>query len=443
MDQGRTLLQTEKLASNRAVHDRARGCSSGKSTPVVLHVLDHSWPVLSGYSVRSRNLITAQHRQGEAIKVLTGPLHELDDAEATEITLDGVQYLRTPIRGNLASAALRKRWLVAREHEVVRLLRERILAVMDREPVRLIYAHSPALCGLAAVQAARRTGVPCVYEIRAFWEDAAQRDSNGSRSLRARMTHRLETFVAKRADAVAAIAKPMLSDLEARGVARGKLFHIPNGVDIDRFSPVARDEALAQQLGLGEGPVLGFFGSLYSYEGVSWMIRAASQLWARGIAFHILIIGRGEDESAIREAVSAARADRFVHTIPHVPHEEISRYYSVVDVVLCPRCKIRLTELVTPLKPLEAMALKKAVLGSDVGGIRELIEHEKTGLLFRAGDAEDFCRQANRLIQSPALRNSLAERGREFVIRHRDWQVLSLRYKQIYDFALQGRTAAN
>jgi PEP-CTERM/exosortase A-associated glycosyltransferase len=418
------------------------GASSRKS-PLVLHVLDHSSPVLSGYSVRSRNLITAQNRSGQAILAVTGPLHQLDDPTATDVTVDDVLYTRTPIRGGLGEAALCKRWPVIREHQVVRLLRQKILEIVGRERVGVIYAHSPALCGLAALQAARRCGLPWVYEIRAFWEDAAaDRDSSASQNLRGRMTRALETYVAQRADAVGAIAKPMLRDLEQRGIPRKKLFHVPNGVDTERFIPEPRDEQLARELNLGEGPVLGFFGSLYRYEGVSWMIRAAAGLRAHGRKFQILVVGRGEDDREIQEAIRECSAANYVRTIDHVPHEQIGRYYSVIDVSVCPRRSIRLTELVTPLKPLEAMALMKPVLASSVGGMQELVEHERTGLLFAAEDTEDFERQAARVIDSPGLRRSLAEGGREFVMRERDWKSLARKYTQIYDFVLSPRSVA-
>jgi PEP-CTERM/exosortase A-associated glycosyltransferase len=409
------------------------------SAPFVLHVLDHSWPVLSGYSIRSRNLITAQHRLGEAVRVITSPLHQLDNATATDVSLDGVEYTRTPVRGWVAETALRRRWPIAREREVVRMLRQRILAIIASQPVRLVYAHSPALCGLAGLQAARQSGLPFVYEIRAFWEDAASENGGGTKPWRSRLTHRLETYVAQKADAVAAIAKPMLRDLQSRGIPTDKLFHVPNGVDMDRFRPVARDEGLVQELRLGDAPVFGFFGSLYRYEGVSWMIRAAAQLRSRGRKFSILIIGRGEDQSAILGAIRDCNAAEYVRVIEHIPHEQIGRYYSVIDIAVYPRRSIRLTELVTPLKPLEAMALMKPVLASGVGGVRELVEDERTGLLFQSEDVADFCRQAERLIVSPALCKSLAERGHEFVSRERDWKVLAQRYRHIYDFALSRR----
>ena len=410
------------------------------SAPRVLHVLDHSFPVLSGYAVRSLNLISAQHKQGESIRVVTGPLHEIDDPTSTEIVLDGVSYARTPISRGIAKSALRKRWPVIREREVVRLLRNKILQLIDAHGIRLVYAHSPVLCGMAAMQAARRRGLPFVYEIRAFWEDAAvDQNRTTATSLRSRITRHLESTVARKANAVCAIAKPMLDDLQSRGIPADKLFHVPNGVDVERFTPGERDLALKAQLGLGDAPVLAFFGSLYRYEGISWMIRAAAALRAKGHKFKMLIIGRGEDSAAIENAVRDCGASQYVHRIDHVPHDQILRYYSVADIAVYPRRSVRLTELVTPLKPLEAMALKIPVLGSSVGGIRELVEHERTGLVFQADDVEDFCRQAERLILSPQLRRSLGENGREFVVRERNWSILAQRYRHIYDFVLSSK----
>ena len=408
---------------------------SGTSAGCILHVLDHSWPVLSGYSVRSRNLITSQHRLGQPILAVTGPLHQLDDPAASDILVDGVLYARTPIAGTLASPALRRHWPFVREWQIVSRLRRRILELIDNQSVSIVYAHSPALCGLAGLQAARRRGLPFIYEVRAFWEDAAvDQKRTSATSLRYRLTRGLENYVARKADAVAAIAQPMVEDLRRRGLPAEKLFHVPNGVDADLFAPVPRDSNLAKELSFKDQPVLGFFGTLYRYEGVAWLIRAAAELRSRGNRFQLLIIGAGEDAGPITQAIRDCGAVEYIHTIDHIPHEQIRRYYSVVDIMVFPRLSIRLTELVTPLKPLEAMSLEKAVLASNVGGHRELVEHGVTGLLFRPEDISDFCAQAERLIASPVLRQQLGERGREMILRDKDWKVLAQRYQGIYEF---------
>ncbi len=123
---------------------------SGMATGRVLHVLDHSWPVMSGYSIRSRNLVSAQHKLGQAILVVTGPLHQLDDPNASEVDVDGVLYKRTRISGFLADRALRGHWLVLREWETVRLLRNRILELIDSQ--RGVHR----LCALSSVVRASR-----------------------------------------------------------------------------------------------------------------------------------------------------------------------------------------------------------------------------------------------------------------------------------------------
>lgn len=167
------------------------------------------------------------------------------------------------------------------------------------------------------------------------------------------------------------------------------------------------------------------------------MIQAVASLRARGNRFKVLIIGGGEDEEAIRNAIRHHDAGEYVQIVGRVPHDEIRRYYSLVDIMVFPRLSVRLTELVTPLKPLEAMAMRKAVLASDVGGHRELLQHEKTGLLFRAGDIADFCTQGERLLSSADLRRQLGDAGREAVVRDYDWTVLAQRYQRIYEFVSQ------
>jgi glycosyltransferase involved in cell wall biosynthesis len=208
---------------------------------------------------------------------------------------------------------------------------------------------------------------------------------------------------------------------------------------VEKFAPVLRNDTLAAELGLGGEPVLGFIGSLYRWEGVAWLVRAVAELRRRGTACKLLIVGDGEEMPAVREAVSELHAEDFIQILGRVPHDDIERYYSVVDVLVYPRHSIRLTELVTPLKPLEAMALGKAILGSDVGGIRELVTSEKTGILFRADNIENFCVQAQKLLSQTSLQRELGEEARKFILREKDWRVVAQRYIDVYDFAIHHR----
>lgn len=415
---------------------------NGQVRPIrILHVLDHSWPVHSGYSIRSLHLIAAQRRLGMRPRVLTGPLQLVDDPKARDAVVDGVSYSRTPYGGGFSEWAIAGRRPILREIEVVRLIRRSVLALVEKDPVDIIHAHSPALCGLGALEAARAKKLPFVYELRAFWEDAAvDQNKTQKHSLRYAMSRKLEDYVIHRADAVVGIARPILEELKQRKVDPARLFHVPNGVDTAKFSPLVRDSRLAAELGLGNELVLGFIGSLYRWEGVAWLVRAVAELRRLGAACKLLIVGDGEEMPAVRDAVRELNAAEYIQVLGRVSHDDIERYYSVVDVLVYPRHSIRLTELVTPLKPLEAMALGKAILGSDVGGIRELIESENTGLLYRADNVEDFCAQVKRLLKNERMRRELGERAREVVLREKDWKTLARRYVAIYGAAMRNRS---
>jgi glycogen synthase len=409
----------------------------------VLHVLDHSFPVLSGYSVRSESLTVAQLRAGLQPQILTGPFHQLDDPAASDTITRDVPCRRTSLADSPARRLVERRVPILGELAAVRLVQERISAWLTEERFDLVHAHSPALWGLAAARARRSHKFAFVYEIRAFWEDAAV-DQGKTRpgSLRYQVCRGLESRVARRADAVVGIARHILEDLRGRGIPDEKLFHIPNGVEADRFPVRPPDKELAANLGLDGAFVFGFIGSLYHYEGISWLVGALSELRRRRLPIKLLVVGTGEDTTGIRRAIQQTGSEEHVVLAGRVPPGVVAQYYSVADVLVYPRLKIRLTELTTPLKPLEAMAQAKPVLASNVGGIRELVEHEQTGLLFEPGNVDDFCRQAERLIRNEAFRRDLGERARQQTLRERDWKVLARRYQAVYDYAIRRHAEA-
>jgi len=408
----------------------------------VLHVLDHSWPVLDGYAQRSKSIVEAQYQLGMKPMVLTGPLHQTDEPSASDTSLDGVRYLRTRADSGISAAAIRNRWPLLREVAMVRLLQQRIEALVQGEPFDIIHAHSPALCGLAALRASRGHSLPFVYEIRSFWEDS---DLSPNRKLLKKLRYKLgrdlETHVTRRADAIVGIAQSILGDLKPRGVSSAKLHHVPNGVDVARFTPRPRDAALAADLEISEIPTLGFIGTFFPWEGVAWLVRAAVALRRNGTKFKLLIVGDGAEAADVRKAIQDGCCSEYVSFLGRVPNDQIERYYSVTDFLVYPRVSARITELVTPLKPLEAMALGKAILGSGVGGIRELIEPEVTGLLFEPGNIEDFCRQASRLLQQPDLRRKLGEQAREKCLQEKDWKTVVRRYEGVYESAIRNARA--
>ena len=404
----------------------------------VLHVLDHSWPVLDGYCQRSRSIVRAQRELGFEPTIVTGTAQEFDDPQPSEIVLDSIRYHRTSIGGGLRGYVIRKRIPLMRELCAVQRMRSRIQSLLSETDFGIVHAHSPALCGLAAAQAAKARGIPFVYEIRSFWEDSAVDQGKTSHmSLRYRLGRFLETRVASQADAIVGISHAIVNDLKSRGVPPSKLYHVPNGVDAARFTPLQKDVALAADLGVNGIPTLGYIGTLFPWEGIPWLVRAAAQLYRSGFNFRLVVIGDGMAAGEVRRAIEECDASSFVKFLGRVPHEYIERFYSVMDVLVYPRRKARVTEMVTPLKPLEAMALGKAVLGSSVGGIRELIQPERNGLLFQVENMEDFCREASKLLGDAALRSRLGQEARRAVQEEKDWSALARRYQDVYNHVVR------
>jgi PEP-CTERM/exosortase A-associated glycosyltransferase len=350
----------------------------------ILHVLDHSLPVQSGYTFRTLAILLAQRALGWETHHLTSPKH--GPSPALDELVDGWRFLRTPL-GRAGSGIP-----VWRELHVMRATARRLDELVVALRPTLLHAHSPLLDGYPALWVGRRRRVPVIYEVRAFWEDAAV-DQGTARAgdPRYRATRMLETQLMRRADAVVAICEGLRQDILARGgIPAEKVTVAPNAVDITRFTTQRRVEPeLRRRLGLGDASaVLGFIGSFYAYEGLEFLIGAMPSLLRREPGARLLIVGGGPAEQRIRALVEQLGLAGQVILLGRVPHAEVGSYYDLVDLFVYPRLSMRLTELVTPLKPLEAMACGRIVVASDVGGHRELVVDGRTGFLFRAGDRD-------------------------------------------------------
>ncbi|MCA0909995.1 TIGR04063 family PEP-CTERM/XrtA system glycosyltransferase [Qipengyuania gaetbuli] len=401
----------------------------------VLHILDHSLPLHSGYTFRTRAILKSLEASGIEVAGVTGQRHTAGgtDSEGVAEEVEGLTFYRT--QGTPSGPP------VAREMREVAALRRRIEEVaLDWRP-DVIHAHSPVLCGMAGLKAARALGLPFVYEIRAFWEDAAVGNGTGTQgSAKYRLTRALENRVVKRADAVFTICEGLRGDLVARGHDAGKIAISPNGVDLSMFGdPPPRDEALARELGMGEGPVIGFIGSFYDYEGLDDLIAAMPALREKHPAASLLLVGGGPMEEALRAQAQASPAENAIRFTGRVPHSEVERYYSLIDVLAYPRKKSRLTDLVTPLKPLEAMAQRRIAAASDVGGHRELIENGVTGLLFPPDDPAAMAASLARFIDARAGWEAMRDAGRAHVADKHDWARNVSRYRDVYAKLLQAQ----
>jgi len=400
----------------------------------ILHVFDHSIPIHSGYTFRSRSILKKQRELDFDTCHVTSAKHgnRLETIEEVE----GLTFYRTkPAKGLLSSLP------VLNQFAYVQPMVDRILEVITIEKPDVIHAHSPALNGLAAIKAGRKANIPVVYEIRAFWEDAAvDHGTCKEGDLRYKMTRALESYVVKRANAVTTICEGLRSDLIARGVTQNKLTVIPNAVNIEQFEIITgKHQNLLQELGLEGAKVLGFLGSFYAYEGLDLLVKALPEIIKQEPSTKLLLVGGGPQEQELKTLVKNLRLTEHVIFTGRVPHAEVDKYYSLVDLLVYPRKAMRLTELVTPLKPLEAMAQGKIVLASDVGGHHELIEQGKTGYMFKADDLNDLSQSVISILSDQKQWPAIISQGRDFVENVRNWQQSVSHYIGLYDNLLGRR----
>lgn len=394
----------------------------------ILHILDHSLPLHSGYTFRSDNIVRCQQQAGLTPVVVTSPKHEQSWRKPTEPVeeVNGIRCYRT---GSLAGPQLP---FIA-EGLLVRQLASRIQQVVDLERPDILHAHSPVLNAMAAQRVAKKNNLPLAYEIRAFWEDAAVDHGTYSElGLKYRLVHFLESLNCKKVAQVFTICEGLKQDLLTRGIPESKITIIPNAIDAEAFLRVERDTKLSAQWGLDYSFVLGFIGSFYHYEGLDLLLQAVARLKAEMPQIKVLLVGGGSMEGDLRNlAQQLDIVDRVVFT-GRLPHDQMPAMYSLIDVLVLPRKSMRLTELVTPLKPLESMAMKKPVLASDVGGHRELIQDRKTGFLFQAGSVDALQQSIQQLYAEPDLLRQCTDNAFIGVNNTRTWQANSLLYRKVY-----------
>lgn len=400
----------------------------------ILHVLDHSIPLHSGYTFRTLSILREQRKLGWQTFHLTSPKHSVGQGAEEEV--DGWHFFRTP-------AASGKHLPGFVQFALMRQLEQRLQQVAEQVRPDILHAHSPVLNAIPALRVGRRLGIPVVYEIRAFWEDAAvDHGTTTEGSVRYKLSRWLETRAIKRADHLFTICEGLRADLAERGVAPAKITVIPNAVDIDSFEPGGQpDLALKRKLGLEGASIVGFIGSFYAYEGLDLLLDAMPAILALRLDVRVLLVGGGPQDQALKaQAQKLGIGDKVIFT-GRVAHSEVQRYYDLIDVLAYPRHSMRLTELVTPLKPLEAMAQGRLLVASDVGGHKELIQDGLTGVLFKAGDPNALAKAIVNLLASSQSWSAIRRAGRQFVEDERNWKVSVSKYANAYSRLAASATA--
>jgi glycosyltransferase involved in cell wall biosynthesis len=396
----------------------------------IVYVLHNSLPHSSGgYATRTHGVATGLKAAGAEVIALTRPGYPLDikgelqrQSVALKNDVDGIEYhhiLENPIKGQT---------LIPYMEKSVDLLEQRF---RDLQP-SLVIAASNHRVGLMAMIAARKLGIPFVYEVRGRWEvTKASRDNSYMLSEEFEVQELLENETAKAADHVLTLNAGIKETLVEAGVPADHISLVPNSCDASKFQPQPRDQSLAARYGIpADVPVIGYIGTFVDYEGLDDLARAAVELKRQGIAFRLLIVGNenvsgtetGPIARRIQRLMAEGDASDWLLMPGRVPYAEVAAHYSLLDIAAFPRKPWPVCELVSPMKPLEAMAMQKAVVVSSVRALRDLVAHGETGLVFEKGNSSALADILHQLIKDKSLAADLAKRGRDFVLEHRTWE---------------------
>lgn len=401
----------------------------------VLHVLMGSLPDISGYAIRSQEILVAQRRLGLEVCAITSPYQKQMVASGNQSeVIQGIRYYRTNLWKTPQEDGKRSLDHFVKKYLLWRHFKREIARVCQIMKPDLIHGHSYFYSGYPASRVAQTLGVPFVYELRGLIQDSgASRSKFKESSLQYQYIDYMERKTMKSAVKVVTISRPLVEYVQAQGLSHDKVALVPNGVDTTRFCPIPKDDELIQKYQLSNKVTLGFIGSFFAFEGLEFLLKGFHKIVSEERKVLLFLVGAGEMTDQLKRLTRELNLQDSVIFTGKVSHSDILRYYSVIDIFLYPRLKEKLTEIVTPLKPLEAMAMGKAVVGSDVGGLRELIDDGNTGLLFKAGELEGFVSICLQLIRDQELRRILGIAAKDRMVQERDWLKLAERYRTLYN----------
>ena len=425
----------------------------------ILHVLANGPPDVNGYAVRTHGLMKAYSGLPNIEVVgLTSPWYPDRDSMTEPIEMDGIIYRRclhparmksvkgtgmkwSASRGkdrisgsegfaskplwrralSLLFKPLRPGWAWLEEKIIFKHFTSRIIEVANEENAELIHAHVPYRVGIPALRAARKLNLPFIYEMRGMWEESAVASGRWkSGGLAYRRFRRMETKVLRAADNVICISETLREEAISRGVNEDKISVVPNAVDAE----VVREESdLFHEMKekLEDKLVVGYIGSLRELEGVDLTAEAVSILNQKGVDASFFVLSSESGQHDLRAYCKELGIAENSHIVGPVPHVQVAPFYDLIDVFVVSRPDSRVTRLVTPLKPFEAMRSGTAVVMANLPALAEIVEDGKTGLLFSPEDAHELANLIHQLLLNPAKKKELGSNAKSWLIANRTW----------------------
>ncbi|MGH3255634.1 MAG: glycosyltransferase family 4 protein [Streptosporangiaceae bacterium] len=429
----RRRLQTKIMASSGQIatisghdHEPSKARTPGR----VLHLVNDALPATSaGYTIRTHEIVLAQRTNGLDPHVVTRIAYPVTQGQLDGrrlVTLDGIPYHRLlPWHqpGNADQA--QGQW------------RDQAAQLTEKIGPAVLHAASNYKNATIALALGERYNLPVVYEVRGFWEDTWLSRHADSKELAHSELYRrnrdLETESMLAADLVVTLGEAMKDEIVARGVPAGKVLIVPNAVSDEFLQPLPDATTLRKALGISpDEHVVGEVSTLVPHEGIGTLLEATKLLRDRGVKIRALIVGDGPERAALQRQAAALGLGEAAIFTGRVPAAKVREYHALLDVFVVPRTPDRVCQLVTPLKPVEAMASGLCVVTSEVRALAEIIKPDVTGALTMPQDPGALADTLELLVCSPDIRRKLGDNAREWVARDRTWAHNAARYREAY-----------
>tara|TARA_S200000501_G_scaffold88917_1_gene81936 strand:+ start:2750 stop:4828 length:2079 start_codon:yes stop_codon:yes gene_type:complete len=407
----------------------------------ILYHASQSMPhTSSGYAIRTHGLVSALNSQELNLQTILRYGYPLDRNDfvlkkiSNQEKIDNVNYYFSPseIERNLINYQD-----IYNFNSLEKYLRRSVSSISSysqKMKPEIIHSASNFVVGMAGAKAAKALGIPSIYEIRGFWHLTQSTKRLGYEgSDHYNLTERLEIETAKMSDHVFTITKALKDILIENGISENKITVLPNAVDPSKFNISKKDKRLEKELDFQNKVVIGYIGSFVKYEGLDLLLEACSILKNKlGDCFRLLLVGDGDMMKNLRNMARFLQLEDIIIFTGRVSHKEVNRYYSLIDIAPLPRKGFRVCELVSPLKPFEAMGAGKVLITSSVEALAEIIDDGKTGFVFEKDNAEDLADKLELVILDKELRKQIGNNANKWVIKNHSWDVISKRVIDVY-----------
>lgn len=434
-----TVSQSKMLRESRAVLDMVdqlilaseqelQGVQQLATTGKVVSILHASAPFQSGgYANRAHALLSEAVKNGFDVKPYTRPgfpegINTFpDESGASDSRVGALEYKHG------TSRITRKSY----EYEYMLTSIEYYKELLIRENPAVVHLRSTYVSALPGLIASKSLGIPVIYEISGMWELVYEGwNTPRGESLRAR-TELLETIVCRNVDKVATVTAAMENIIIGRGVHPSRVNLLPNAVDLAAFNVREKNIRVLEELQWpADVPVIGYFGSFVDYEGLDVLVESLSIVREK-FDIRILLVGDGASHAKVKSLVHRYGMSDIIHMPGRIPHDEIAELYSIVDICPFPRRRTPATERVSPLKPFEAMAMKKAIIVSDLPALTEIVGNGARGAICIPGSSISLAEQLMKLIVDSGYRNTLSKAGNDWVLEERNWARVGEKFTQI------------